>query len=225
MPWLQGGWDILIVTALAAVLVMAAWQGTFPYSMTETLGFVTGALCVYLVVKENVWNFPLGIANNVFLLILFAQARIYGDAALQIVYVALGVHGWQSWLYGGRRGAALKIAHAPVKSLAILALGIASITVAFAWFLHSISDAAPWLDAFTTVVSLAAQYLLNRKLIETWTLWIVADIAYIYLYLARDLELTAALYMIFLGLCVAGWWSWQKRLKANRAVNVVMASG
>jgi nicotinamide mononucleotide transporter len=193
--------------------------------VTETLGFVTGALCVYLVVKENVWNFPVGIANNVFLLVLFAQARIYGDAALQIVYVALGVHGWHSWLYGGRRGDELRIAHASLKIMAVLAIGIASVTVVLGFFLRSIGGAAPALDSFTTVVSLTAQYLLNRKLIETWALWIVADIAYIYLYLTRGLQLTAVLYAIFLGLCVLGWWSWQKRLDANREVNPSAGTG
>ena len=80
--------------AAGLALVYASWVGWAPFgwkppSVTEALGFVTGALCVYLVVRENVWNFPVGIANSAFFLFLFAGARLYGDAALQIIYIAL----------------------------------------------------------------------------------------------------------------------------------------
>jgi Nicotinamide mononucleotide transporter len=70
------------------------------------------------------------------------------------------------------------------------------------------------MDAFTTVLSLAAQYLLNRKTIENWLLWIVDDVIYIWLYIARDLRLTAVLYFVFLCLCVAGFLSWRRSLNA-----------
>jgi len=86
--------DYLLGGLLGAALILAAWQEWLPYSLTETLGFVTGAACVYLVVRRNVWNFPVGIANNLFFLILFSQARLYGDAGLQIIYIALGIQGW-----------------------------------------------------------------------------------------------------------------------------------
>ena len=61
---------------------------------------LTGGACVYLTVRENVWNFPVGIANSVFFLFLFVGARLYADAALQVVFVALGVQGWYLWLRG-----------------------------------------------------------------------------------------------------------------------------
>ncbi|MGH9944253.1 MAG: nicotinamide mononucleotide transporter family protein, partial [Pyrinomonadaceae bacterium] len=77
-------------------LVVGSWQGWLPYSLTEALGFVTGAVCVYLVVRQNIYNFPVGIANNACFVVLFVQARLYGDAGLQVVYVFLGVHGWYS---------------------------------------------------------------------------------------------------------------------------------
>jgi nicotinamide riboside transporter PnuC len=69
--------------------------------MTEALGFITGAVCVYLTLRENVWNFPIGLANNLFFLVLFLQGRLFGDAALQIIYVVLGIQGWYQWLFGG----------------------------------------------------------------------------------------------------------------------------
>src|SRR6186713_3343946 len=103
-------WEAWIGTLAGVALVAASWQKWIPYSLTETLGFVTGAGCVYLVVREHILNFPLGIANNVFFLVLFGSARLYGDAGLQVVYVLLGVHGWYEWLHGGEDRTALRVA-------------------------------------------------------------------------------------------------------------------
>ncbi|MFO1420803.1 MAG: nicotinamide mononucleotide transporter [Candidatus Competibacteraceae bacterium] len=77
--------DYQLGAVLGAGLILAAGLGCLPYSLTETLGFVTGAACVYLVVRQNIWNFPLGIANNVFFLILFVEARLYDDAVIEPV--------------------------------------------------------------------------------------------------------------------------------------------
>jgi nicotinamide mononucleotide transporter len=208
--------DIVVMFALGSALVAASAAGLLPYGLTETLGFVTGAACVYLVVKENVWNFPLGIANNVFFLVLFWQARLYGDGALQVVYVALGLQGWYLWLYGGENRTALRVERAPRRVLFGVAAFVLAGTLALWLVLRAVKDSAPVLDALTTALSLAAQYLLNRKAFENWLLWITADVLYIYLYLARGLHLTAVLYLVFLCLCVAGLRSWRRSLARQR---------
>jgi nicotinamide mononucleotide transporter len=204
--------DLWIGAGLGSGLVLGSWQQWLPYSLTETLGFVTGAACVYLVVKQNIWNFPLGIANNIFFLILFINARLYGDAGLQVVYVALGIQGWYSWLYGGQNRTALRVAHASMRMLGVLAGLVLIGTIGLTLALRAARGSAPVLDAFTTVLSLAAQYLLNRKTIENWYLWMTADVIYIYLYVSRDLHLTAILYFVFLCLCVAGLINWRRSL-------------
>lgn len=202
--------------AAGLAMVVGSWRGWLPYGLTETLGFVTGAGCVYLVVRESVWNFPLGIANNVFFLVLFAGARLYGDAGLQVIYVALGFQGWYRWLHGGENREALTVARASNGTLRGVAVFLFAGTLALVLALRAARGAAPALDAFTTVLSLAAQYLLNRKLIENWLLWIAADVLYIYLYVTRGLHLTAVLYFVFLCLCVAGLVRWRRTL-ARRA--------
>jgi nicotinamide mononucleotide transporter len=208
--------DLWIGAALALGLILGSWQQWLPYSLTETLGFVTGAACVYLVVKQSIWNFPLGIANNLFFLVLFFNARLYGDAGLQVVYILLGVQGWYWWLYGGQQRAPLRIAHATRLTLSLLAVLVLLGTLGLILALRAARGAAPALDAFTTVLSLAAQYLLNRKAIENWYAWITADVLYIYLYLARGLHLTAVLYFVFLGLCLVGLVSWRRALIQQR---------
>ena len=206
--------------AAGLALGYASWVGWAPFGwqppgLTEALGFVTGALCVYLVVRENVWNFPVGIANCVFFLVLFTRARLYGDAALQIIYIALGLQGWYLWLRGGENRTPLKVERAPRRLLAGVAVFVVAGTVALTIFFRRISDSAPLLDAFTTVLSLGAQYLLNRKAVENWVLWITADVVYIYLYFTKGLQLTAVLYFVFLCLCVAGLRAWLRSLSSR----------
>lgn len=200
--------ELLLGITAALTLVFGSWQRLIPYSLTETLGFVTGAACVYLVVRENVWNFPIGIANNIFFILLFANARLFGDAALQLVYIALGVQGWYLWLHGGQGRTSLKIARAPAKLLIGLSFLTFVLTIGLALVLRRVRGSLPLLDAFTTVLSLAAQYLLNKKYVENWYAWITADIIYVYIYVNKGLHLTAILYLAFLGLCFLGVRSW-----------------
>ena len=214
--------DLLVGGAASLALLYAAWRGWAPFGMqpftlVEALGFVTGGACVYLVVKENVWNFPVGIVNCLFFLVLFTSARLYGDAALQVVYIVLGIQGWYLWLRGGENRTPLRVERASRRLLAGVAAFVVAGTVALTYVFRAVNDAAPFLDAFTTVVSLGAQYLLNRKAVENWLLWITADIAYIYLYFTRGLHLTAVLYFVFLCLCVAGLRRWLRALKERNA--------
>lgn len=217
--------DLWIGIAIGLALITASWRRWAPYSLTETLGFVTGAACVYLVVKQSLWNFPLGIANNVFFLILFVNARLYGDAGLQIVYIALGFQGWYYWLYGGQNRKELRITHASPRLLIATGSFVVIGSVGLVLALRAAGGAAPMMDAFTTVLSLAAQFLLNRKSIENWFLWIVADIIYIWLYISRDLQLTAVLYFVFLCLCVAGFLNWRRLLNAQAVAAQPAAEG
>jgi nicotinamide mononucleotide transporter len=211
--------------AAGLALTYASWCGWIESGLTETLGFVTGAACVYLVVRESAWNFPVGIANSALYLVLFAGARLYGDASLQIVFIALGFQGWYLWLRGGENHTALHVARAPRLLLACTAVFVVAGTAALYLVFRAVKDSAPFLDAFTTVLSLGAQYLLNRKAVENWLLWMAADVVYVYLYTQRALYLTAVLFFVLFCLCVAGLRAWLKTLAAQRAGVGAVVSG
>lgn len=183
---------------------------------TEALGFVTGAVCVGLIVRENVWNFPVGLANNVFFFVLFFRSRLYADMTLQAVYFALGVWGWWNWRFGGRERSVLPISHARRREWAMVSLGVPVLTVSAQPLLAAVHGASPWLDALTTALSLAAQWLMTLKRIQHWWLWIAANILYIPLYLGRELPLTALLYACFLALCIAGLRRWRRSVDHQR---------
>ena len=204
-------WIVLSLASLG-LLAASSWKW-IPISLTEVLGFITGAVCVLLVIEQNIWNFPIGIANNIFFIILFLSSRLYGDMALQVVYIALGAIGWYQWLYGGEHRTKLHVSHTSVREAAILIVLGALATAGMREYFLRINDSAPFLDALTTVLSLVAQYLLNYKRIENWYVWITADVLYVWLYVQKDLHLTAVLYAIFISMCITGLWSWSKALR------------
>lgn len=201
-------WFILgIASILLFVASMEKWISITP---TEVFGFITGAVCVLFVVEQNIWNFPVGIANNIFFIALFLSSRLYGDMVLQVVYIVLGIIGWRQWLHGGENRAALHVNHTTVKEMILLSAACVAATAGLREYFIKINDSAPFLDAFTTSLSLVAQYLLNCKRIENWFVWIAADFIYVGLYIQKGLYLTAILYAIFIGMCVAGYISWRK---------------
>lgn len=202
-----------IAALLSLGLIITSLKGWVPLSMTETLAFITGGITVWLTVKENIWNWPIGIANSAFFVILFLEAKLYADMALQVVYIILGFLGWYWWLFGGKNKAKLTIEKTPITTAIIL--GVVGIlgTIGATYYLRSIGDSAPFLDGLTTVLSLIAQYLLTKKYLENWYVWITADVIYIGLYAYKHLYLTSILYAIFLVMCIIGFNEWRATRK------------
>ncbi|KPI22902.1 nicotinamide mononucleotide transporter PnuC [Actinobacteria bacterium OV450] len=189
-------------------------------SWTEILGFVTGALCVWLVARQHVANWPIGIANNVFFIVLFVRSGLYADAGLQIVFVALAAFGWWTWTHGGGPGSAqaLPVRRTTRTEWAALGAAGAAGVLGLTLLLSRVTDSTvPFWDALTTGLSLMATYGQCRKLLESWWLWIAADLVYIPLYAYKGLYLTSALYAGFLALCVVGLLGWRRTMPASGA--------
>jgi nicotinamide mononucleotide transporter len=186
---------------------------------TEILGFVTGAASVLLAVRESAWNWPVGIANNIFFLILFWKAKLYADAVLQIVYIVISIFGWWNWLRGGAGHTELRISRTGERNAILLATVTVAATVVLAVGLRRLTDSVvPFWDGITTALSLTAQYMLSRKLLENWWVWMTADVIYVALYCYKSLYLTGALYLLFLGMCIAGYAGWKKSGAARVAI-------
>ena len=145
---------------------------------------------------------------------LFWTARLYADASLQIVYLVLGFLGWWEWLHGGESRSRRVMGHAPARLLGLLAFLIVPATWGLTAILSAAHDIAPFWDALTTALSLAAQWLLNIKKLQNWYFWIAADVVYIPLYAVKALDLTAIVYALFLGMCLIGLRAWRRELAA-----------
>ena len=189
----------------------------------EVAGFVTGALCVWLVAREHIANWGIGIANNVAFGALFLTAGLFADAALQVVYLALAVWGWWAWVHAGpSRTDRLPVTASSTVEWLWLAVATGLGTLVLTWVLATWSTSTvPLADGVTTAISLAATYGQIRKRVGSWWLWITADLIYIPLYAYKDLWLTAVLYVVFLALCVQGLRTWRAQLAVDAApINV-----
>lgn len=201
---------------LGPLLDPAFHLGSVPTTWAELLGFATGAVNVWLVVRQNILNWPIGIANVILLGLVFLDGGLYADAGLQVVYVALQLYGWWVWLYGGDGRDRLPVRRTRGAEWAALIAAGAAGTSLLTWALSAWTDSTvPFWDALTTALSLMATYGQSRKLLESWWLWIAADLVYIPLYFAKDLKLTSALYLVFLALCVSGLLAWRRDLRAR----------
>jgi len=201
---------LILFTIGSIALLAGSWIRAMPFSITEDLGFITGALTVWLTVVENIWNFPIGIANDIFFFILFLQASLFADMGLQVLYIILGFQGWYLWLRGGANKTVLRVSKVSRKELLILIFITVVATSGMTIYLQRIQDSAPLWDALTTVLSIVAQYMLNKKFLENWYFWILADIIYIPLYVYEQLYLTSVVYLIFLGMCLLGVRAWAR---------------
>jgi nicotinamide mononucleotide transporter len=181
---------------------------------SEVIGFVTGVVAVYLVVKEHILNWPVGIINVVIYAIFFYFfAKHYANAGLQIVFLAYSIDGWWRWKFGGAQRTELKISR--IKSYEVwIAASITVLgTAVLVPILKLYGGNFVFLDALTTSISLAAQFLVNRKVLQNWWFWIVADAIYVPLYLYRTYYLTAVLYFVFLVLAILGLREWKRTLE------------
>jgi nicotinamide mononucleotide transporter len=203
---------------------MISWLNTVaftvagaPTTWAEVIGFLTGLVTVWLVVREHIANWPLGIANVLVLMLVFWTAGLYADAGLQVVYVVLGGYGWWQWS-ARRNGPDGRTVRRTSRGewLALAVAGIALTGPLWLFLDRLTSSTVPFADAVTTALSLLATYGQSRKWIESWWLWIAADVIYIPLYGLKHLWLTAALYAVFLALCVLGLRSWRASERLTR---------
>ncbi len=182
----------------------------------EVAGMLTGLAGVWLTVRASWWCFPAGILSvSIYAIIFFHPTiRLYADGILQLIFIPLQIIGLVNWRT--RKDTDSMISSTPVKEWVLLFLVFLAGWFFLSSFLHRYTHAyLPWLDGALTTLSLIAQWQIARKQLENWLLWIFVDIIYIPLYLARELPLTAFLYLVFLFMAIAGYRSWRKQLVAD----------
>lgn len=184
--------------------------GLINTSPLEILSFALAIAMVLLNIKQSPWAWLFAIASAGLYSIVFYEAKIYGDMALQFVFVAISLWGWYQWLFGGADRHGIAVSRLTTKGWLIVAATWALAYAIVAAILHAFTDTdVVHIDAFLTAGSLVAQYLLTRKTLENWHMWIGIDLLYIGLYLHKDLYLTAVLYGLFAILALVGLLAWK----------------
>jgi nicotinamide mononucleotide transporter len=190
-----------------------------PVTLLELAAFVVALAMVAANMRVHWVAWPLAIASSLAYALLFADARLYGEAGLQFVFIAVALWGWWQWLRGtGSDGRPLQVHRLRPRQIVIAALATAAGWVLLAQLLEHATDSdVPWFDALPTVASLTGQLLLARKCIENWPTWLFVNLVSVALFAHKALWLTAILYALFAMLSVLGWWAWKRRLAATHA--------
>lgn len=181
----------------------------------ELAAAVLGAVSVWMVVKRNVWAFPIGIVMVVLYAWIFFRERLYSDMLLQVFFAVMQAQGWYLWS---------RSEHADDDRIAVRSLS------ARQWWITGLMQVAgtlslgaamqrftnadlPFMDAFAAVQSMLAQWWMNKRYVENWILWIAVDEVYLILYYSKSLYFTTVLYAIFLGMAVIGYMEWKNKLR------------
>jgi nicotinamide mononucleotide transporter len=188
-----------------------------PVSWVEMLAFVLSLAMVVCNIRVNVAAWPLAIVASLLYFLLFWGSRLYGEATLQLFFVAVASWGWWQWLRGrDADGSALQVRLLPGRGrLSLLA------AVALAWpllgaFLRQATDTdVPWWDALPTAGSVAGQWLLGRKYVENWPVWAAVNAVSVGLFAWKGLWLTALLYLLFLLMALWGWRTWLRLARSR----------
>lgn len=186
-------------------------------TLLELLAAVLTVISVALATRRHVVLYPVGLLATSLYFFVFLDARLYSSAALQVYFTALQVYGWWFWLRGDRGGRPL-IGNWSWKTVALLLVPATAVTVAISALLGLLTDAAlPLADSGILTLSVLAQFLLDRKQVRTWPVWIVVNLLSIWVYATSGLWPTTVLYVALLVNAFYGWWSWERALKAQSA--------
>jgi nicotinamide mononucleotide transporter len=186
----------------------------------ELAGFVLSLAMVYCNINQIHWGWPLAIASSALYGVVFWNTQLYGEASLQIMFILTSVWGWRQWLRGTQTSQAEAMAVQDALKVtpllpterrqALIAMLIAWPLLTFFLSRYTDSDVAAW-DGLVTALSLLAQYLLAKKKIENWWVWLAVNVMTVGLMLVKSLWLTALLYLIFAGLSYVGLKAWQRQ--------------
>jgi nicotinamide mononucleotide transporter len=202
----------------AAELLQPVADALRSVNRLELIAVAFGLVSVYLSARERIASWPTAIVNVAIFFVLFWRARLYADAVLQLVYLGLSVYGWYEWLFGGAQHTRLRVSRASRRLWMVLVPLFLVVGVGLGALLDRYTDSpVPYFDAMLTSASLVAQWMMTRKLLENWLIWIAADLVYVPLFIQRDLPLTAVQYAVFLALAAMGYRGWRASLRAQGA--------
>jgi nicotinamide mononucleotide transporter len=185
----------------------------------EWIAAILSAVSVYLSARENIWSWPTAIVSVAMYAFVFLRAGLYSDAGLQVFFFAISVYGWYEWLHGGENRTRLHVSRATPRVWAVSAVVGVAFWIVLGFLTSKLQGVSlPFLDSALTTLSIIAQIMMTRKILENWILWIIADIVYVPVYVFKGLYPTAGLYAVFLVLAIMGLVQWRRSYEREHPV-------
>jgi nicotinamide mononucleotide transporter len=181
-------------------------------SVLESIAVLLSIAYVILAAKENILAWYAAFFSVSIYIYLCLNVNLYAETFLQVFYLIMAVVGWYQWKFKkDKDGTAIKIVCLPFKKHLLNIFISSLLTILIGFLLSKYTQAAwPFVDAFTTVFSLYATWMIAKKVLENWLYWIIIDLVSIFLYASRELYLTALLFCVFTLLAIYGYLSWKK---------------
>lgn len=199
------------------ILILAITDWLKNQSLLETSGVITGIICVYLAAKNNIWGWPVAIISVILYIFIFLEAKLYADTGLQVYFLIMNIYGWYFWSRKPVNEKKVPVTSISKREILLSIVAVIVFTLGLGSLLRQGTDASfPFIDSFCTACSLVAQIFLARKVMENWLIWIFVDIIYVGVYLAKDLNLTAGMYALYIYIAAAGYLDWRKEYKRSR---------
>jgi nicotinamide mononucleotide transporter len=193
-------------------------------TLIEIFGTIAGLLYLYFSIKQNIWLWPLGLLTSALYVYVFFIAKFYADMGLNAYYVVISIYGWYHWQYGGETGRKNTLKVSRLSKYLIFRLLILTFIIywVFVFALQKlpallnipVSELLYW-DALTTAASVVATWMLARKIIEHWIVWIAVDSLSIGLYFYKGLYPTVILFFVYTIMAIKGYLEWKKDLQTQ----------
>lgn len=182
----------------------------------EIVGTLAGVIYVVLEIKQNIWLWLVGIITSVLYIVVFFKEKFYADMALNFYYVIISIYGWYWWKFGkqNKQTHTIPITNITLR-LGLILLAISS--VVFAGMVHILKEytdsPVPIWDALITALSITATWMLTRKILEQWLVWIFINGLSIFVFLSKQLYPTSFLFLVYFSLAIVGYIEWRKEFK------------
>nr|WP_320021857.1 nicotinamide riboside transporter PnuC [uncultured Draconibacterium sp.] len=181
----------------------------------EILGAILGLAYIFFSIKQHILTWPTGLLTSALYVVVFFNAQLYADMGLQVYYVIISIYGWYFWLSGKKQNEK-KVGVRSTRKILWLKLAVVSIAL-YALLLFILSNYTnsdvPHMDSVTTALSIVATWMLARKYIEHWLLWIFIDGFSAGLYIYKGLWATVILFIVYTVMALLGYIEWRKDLK------------
>lgn len=202
---------------LFAVNIMDFISDWLLLHLDELTGIIISLAYLYFSIRQNILLWPLGLISSAIYVFIFYKAGIYADMGLQVYYVIISVYGWYYWSRKKDKSAVKvhSVIHASNTIFGLLLFTIVLFILLSQILIHFTDSTIPYIDAFTTALSISATWMLARKYIEHWIIWIVVDLVSSGVYYYKGLYFTIFLYLIYSLMAIVGYHAWLKdyRLK------------
>ena len=202
---------------MVEILTTFLWENNI-----EVLGAFLGILYIFFSIKQHILTWPTGLLTSLLYVVVFFRSGFYADMGLQVYYVFISIYGWYYWLKGGNKEPVrgekqVPVRKTPYKTILYSIPITAGIYIALLSILLNFTDSTvPYMDSLTTALSITATYMLAKKFIEHWLIWIFVDIFSAGLYVYKNLWPTVILFLVYTVMSVIGYKSWKKDLIAQQ---------